>query len=99
VLRKKHADGAAWLCDRRMTSAREDDHFIVHNQLVIVTAGSLDMRRSKRRHIIDRRSNTTRDLRLSGAAFAPHELTRADFVLIPTPRIVSNVNADRCNEQ
>jgi hypothetical protein len=101
VLRKKHADGAAQLCDRRMMPALEGGHINVHNQLVILTGGSPDMSRSNRRHMIARRPNTTRALRLSGAAFAPHELTAADLVLIPTAELsatstqINAMNGDR----
>jgi hypothetical protein len=36
VLRKKHADAAVRLCDRRMGPTAEGRHFIIHDQLVIL---------------------------------------------------------------
>jgi hypothetical protein len=51
VLRKKHADGAVWLCDGRMKTIAKSGYFPVHDQLVIPVAENGHLSQSERRHI------------------------------------------------
>ena len=99
VLRKKHANGAVRLCDRRMERISESGYFIIYDQLVIQTTANVDISLSKRRHIIHRRTKHAVASRLRHAAFAPYELTKAHFLLIPKAEIVGGIGADRCNRQ
>jgi len=67
-------------------TSSESGHFIIHNQLVMLMGENLVCEPARRRHDGTWRFKRAAQMCLCGAAFAPHELTAPNLVLIPKCR-------------